>query len=254
MKTKRITTWDVTKGFGMLLVILGHLVSEESYLRNFIYSFHMPLFFILSGFVQKHDDKKRRLIELIRSEKKIIIVYLFWSAIYFALDLIIRFGLLKTVHLRGIIERVIYIVSTYGINVLWFIGSLIVGRILTKKLLSLTGNEKMRWIFTAILVIVSASLSSVLDLINSWSISVILTVMLRGSFTAGLILFGYLIRDRVVALIERGDSLLGILLLLMNVVIANQMGGGGSSLYGIRSMAIIYSIHAYGNLWIYMSL
>lgn len=39
---------DLLKGYGMILVIIGH-VHTPNILNTFIYSFHMPLFFILSG-------------------------------------------------------------------------------------------------------------------------------------------------------------------------------------------------------------
>lgn len=46
---KRITWLDAAKGYGILLVIFAHV--DYSYLRNIIYTFHMPLFFYLSGYV-----------------------------------------------------------------------------------------------------------------------------------------------------------------------------------------------------------
>ena len=45
---------DVAKGFLILLVILGHVVQgvlEDHFLRYFIYSFHMALFFFVSGYL-----------------------------------------------------------------------------------------------------------------------------------------------------------------------------------------------------------
>ena len=41
---------DVMKAIGILMVILGH-ITRNSYLGNYIYSFHMPLFFFISGFL-----------------------------------------------------------------------------------------------------------------------------------------------------------------------------------------------------------
>lgn len=226
METKRFTTWDVAKGFGMLLVILGHVIPENSYIRNFVYSFHMPLFFILSGFVLKHDGNKRSFVELIRAEKKLIATYLFWSIIYLAVDIFIKYGLLDALTLRRILEDLIYIFSTYGINVLWFIGSLVIGKVLTKNLLSLTNSERIEWISTALLIFLPALLSSKLSLVNRWFVSVILVVLLRGLFATGLILFGYLIKDKVVlVLLSRSGkrSSYGILLLFVNAFIANYI-------------------------------
>lgn len=46
---KRIEWIDTAKGIGLILVILGHLKTD--YLSTWIYTFHMPLFFFLSGVV-----------------------------------------------------------------------------------------------------------------------------------------------------------------------------------------------------------
>lgn len=49
MSTKRIEWIDISKGIGIILVIMGHTIALcYSYP---IYSFHMPLFFLLSGMV-----------------------------------------------------------------------------------------------------------------------------------------------------------------------------------------------------------
>ena len=52
----RKTYIDVARGIGIILLILGHIVSGNTHLFNWIYSFHMPLFFFLSGMVA--NEKK----------------------------------------------------------------------------------------------------------------------------------------------------------------------------------------------------
>jgi len=75
----RNVAFDVAKGIGILLVVLGHLMSRNNTANKVIFAFHMPLFFVLSGaFVGKylHLDWKgfsRRLAE------KIIYPYVFFS-------------------------------------------------------------------------------------------------------------------------------------------------------------------------------
>lgn len=53
----RDVSLDITKGFAIICVILGH--SEElgvpTSLVNAIFTFHMPLFFIVSGYFTRHD-------------------------------------------------------------------------------------------------------------------------------------------------------------------------------------------------------
>lgn len=50
---KRIEWIDVCKAFGIILMIIGHTVPHDLPVRNVIYSFHMPMFFILSGLTMK---------------------------------------------------------------------------------------------------------------------------------------------------------------------------------------------------------
>lgn len=52
---KRIDYIDTMRGFAIFLVTLGHVLEKSGYsdneLYSFIYSFHMPLFMCISGFV-----------------------------------------------------------------------------------------------------------------------------------------------------------------------------------------------------------
>lgn len=47
-KGKRDQTWDIVKGIGIVLVVIGHS-GCPTYLKHFIYLFHMGLFFFISG-------------------------------------------------------------------------------------------------------------------------------------------------------------------------------------------------------------
>lgn len=60
---KRILWVDVAKGIGILLVLYGHLIEQVATFGNqvallqfqVIYSFHMPLFFFLAGYVGRYQ-------------------------------------------------------------------------------------------------------------------------------------------------------------------------------------------------------
>ena len=45
-----------TKSFGIFLVFLGHLLHPNTQIGMYIYSFHMPLFFFISGMFFKYSD------------------------------------------------------------------------------------------------------------------------------------------------------------------------------------------------------
>lgn len=87
--TNRIEWVDFAKGITMLLVIVAHSVSDgttASVIRACIYSFHMPLFFILSGLTAKPSN---HLQGYIRKTKKAItsllipgfLLYFAWTII-----------------------------------------------------------------------------------------------------------------------------------------------------------------------------
>lgn len=79
MYTKRIEWVDIAKGFSILLVIIGHGV--DGILRGVIFSFHMPLFFILSCVTFKFSTNADDFIR--KSEKSFKHLFLPAVFIYF---------------------------------------------------------------------------------------------------------------------------------------------------------------------------
>ena len=68
---KKVLNVDIVKGFAIILVMIGHSgmflsIKDKALLNSIIYSFHMPLFFILAGFFMKEK------VSLKKSNKKII--------------------------------------------------------------------------------------------------------------------------------------------------------------------------------------
>ncbi len=57
-ESKRLDWIDVSKAFGVSLVILGHLVIFNYHTFRFIFAFHMPFFFVVAGFVWKEKPWK----------------------------------------------------------------------------------------------------------------------------------------------------------------------------------------------------
>lgn len=119
----RIEEVDIAKGIGMILVISGHLCASAP-LRNFIYSFHMPLFFILSGIV--YNAAKTRTCKAVQI-KKLFIKYIEWSGIYLMFDYIVRYGVEGTRIKYELWNEVVYTISFYGISVLWFLSAITIG-------------------------------------------------------------------------------------------------------------------------------
>ena len=75
--TKRTVEIDIAKGIGIILVVYAHIVLVNPGL-TIIYSFHIPLFFVLSGMVT-NVNKCGTFTDLIKRKfKKMIVPYLFF--------------------------------------------------------------------------------------------------------------------------------------------------------------------------------
>ena len=80
MNNKRLSWVDVTKGFLMILVVIGHYPGELDFpLSKYIYWFHMPAFFILSGLFFKPVLEKGMMKHSIHKRfMQLIVPYLFF--------------------------------------------------------------------------------------------------------------------------------------------------------------------------------
>ncbi|RTL10545.1 MAG: hypothetical protein EKK54_10700 [Neisseriaceae bacterium] len=96
--SNRLSYVDVLKGYAILLVILGRSIQntvldfDRNIVFRIIYSFHMPLFMILSGIVVKFPIQ----IDLNRRATRLLLPFVCWGCVSFLLGLEIRqVGLLK---------------------------------------------------------------------------------------------------------------------------------------------------------------
>lgn len=73
---KRVDWIDIAKGLAIILMVIGHTIPNNHFM-TLIFSFHMPLFIILSGFVYKPlKDKTELLTRLKKYIRKILFPYL----------------------------------------------------------------------------------------------------------------------------------------------------------------------------------
>lgn len=100
IRAQRNPTIDILKAFAIILVVLGHCIQigsgqeyscNEAYFGNLlfkiIYSFHMPLFMLISGYLFAFSASKGGFLTIaIKKVKTIAIPTLMWSVIIFAID------------------------------------------------------------------------------------------------------------------------------------------------------------------------
>ena len=122
---KRLDYLDMVKGIGIFFVVLGHMEDIATGTRVWISSFHMPLFFVVSGILMAvKDEPARDFTESVKKRfRQTIIPYLWFSLSYFVIDI----GNLNVVHnidQRTFITDTIDSLTFYGMSVLWFLPAL----------------------------------------------------------------------------------------------------------------------------------
>lgn len=125
---------DILRGFAIILVVLGHCIQEGSgelcreealyfsdKLYQFIYSFHMPLFMMVSGYLnwesmKKARSKKERRTLLARRASALLAPVFLWAAVDYARILI-------TNYMNGEPQpqALIFVYFYIALNNLWFL-------------------------------------------------------------------------------------------------------------------------------------
>ena len=67
MDDRRIEWLDAARGIGILMVVLGHIVTLGGVAHNLIFGCHMPLFFLLSGYVYRPMPVRQTISRRFRS-------------------------------------------------------------------------------------------------------------------------------------------------------------------------------------------
>ena len=147
---KRLEYFDVVKGIGAILVLLGHLQGDQIFsyspyflpMCEWIFSFHMPLFFIVSGMLIKYrDDISKDYNQTVKKRFKGIMIPYFWFSFFYMT--VVIFALIKgEIAPYTLYLNLFYVFSMYGMSVLWFLPALFLGEILFIFLIKKFGDKK----------------------------------------------------------------------------------------------------------------
>ncbi len=151
MNTKnRIKYLDLARGIGILLVILGHISMISNDLRIYIVSFHIPLFFVVSGLltgISEHKNGEKNLKAVIDNKKRTILLPYF---IFSILDILIYIVYYLLTGRDGgfptVLSDVIQTITFYGFSVLWFLPALFGAEVLfllLRRFFRRTGSKQL---------------------------------------------------------------------------------------------------------------
>lgn len=136
---QRLNYIDVCKALGIILVVLGHTHTIPDELYLIIYSFHMPLFFIIAGFVYNRANNKSAFHSyLMKKIKQYLLPYFVFSIINLAIEVLWRLLITKQnvngdyffIKIRGIFFCYSDIENMPNCSPVWFLMCLFVASIL----------------------------------------------------------------------------------------------------------------------------
>lgn len=226
-KTGRIEYIDIAKGIGMILVVVGHCIDAKTFPGTWIYCFHMPLFFVLSGLCF-NDKKYPTFLPFLKKRIKT----LFLPCIYFSLIItVLSVTLFNNYHASNLLHGFpggLWFVFVLFISELfyWFIN-----RLLTKHLKGIS-------------LIVSFVIGY---LLNKWQISLPYSIcsIFVATFFYGL---GHLCKDKINFLTQLPRTyafFIGFLLLIIpGVVVYFKETYIGMSVNAIPNPALLYCLIA----------
>ena len=199
---KRNNTLDILRGIGIILVMIGHLrhmIPDDSPINLVIYSFHMPLFLVISGylFAAKSEDNETENVLSIQYLKRkyasiikpyfcfalLSLIYSLPNSQYSARDMLI-----------GILAGGGGDVSRVGNIALWFLPMFFLATIIFSCIYSIyiyTHKYAKRWVLALLAVAVSLSGYVIIrDYSNYvfWSFDIALLVQIF--FYVGFLFYG----------------------------------------------------------------
>ena len=129
---------SVTKGIAIILMVIGHSLWVNCYARSYIYMFHMPLFFFMSGFCFKekylNDWKsffKRRIKSLWWPFLKYNIIFMAFHNFFWNLNLYSVEGMEHPYVYDEYLDRLFHFLLMNGseqfLCAYWFLNSLLAG-------------------------------------------------------------------------------------------------------------------------------
>lgn len=155
MGKNRIDQLDMIKGIAMILVIVGHLCSAivqsgktdvYSYqmLYNVIYLFHMPLFFFVSGFLSKGNNK------LVDKCIRLIIPFIIWGMPHIIGHLVTSFWSENL--MKNILQELIFLFLRGGYY--WYFIYLFIFYVISNKINKCFRTVYVKWVFLVLICVV----------------------------------------------------------------------------------------------------
>lgn len=150
---------DLMKSVGIILVVIGHC-TKNMFLKRFIYLFHLPLFFLISGYLYNEKSCIEPWNYVSKKLKKFVLLYaLYGSFLVVFRNIFIKMGIMDGI-LYKFDDILVFVFSSFLFQsyepfsaAMWFIPVLLVSLIIYNFITSYTINLKNKEIKRTLIVI-----------------------------------------------------------------------------------------------------
>lgn len=148
---KRDVSLDMLRGFGIILMVAGHMGWDN--FNIYVYSFHMPLFYFLSGYLLKTDASISFSMLALQRFKRLMIPYYLFGIVHYFIYLIVK-GFQTGDAGELLLNLALF--PTQGLPVagaLWFLPSLFVAELLLYLFMKCFKKNWMQMIAMAVILL-----------------------------------------------------------------------------------------------------
>ncbi len=188
MKKSRLGFIDIARAFAIIFIVFGHTIvhNQNSYLLyQFLYSFHVVLFFIISGYIYQDNQTikeftKKRFFSL-------MIPYFIFSILFlipyfiFGINVKEAMGANGSTNLVPLFKEIIYGVGANGSlkqnTSLWFLPALFTTEVLYKLLNSLSLYKERKPITKLLFLTMISFIGTKIPFIMPWGLNTAITLL-----------------------------------------------------------------------------
>ena len=202
-ENRRSLVLDIAKGIGILLVVLGHCPHVWTPVKQWIYSFHVPLFFLLSGMVwdrTSHEENGFFNVAFLRKKAlRLLVPGFLWGIAYMAARAVVSRSF-QLESLGWLLYNTESSISKAGsLTPLWFLSCMFVTVCLFEGIQCFFCKRQLsKWILFGLSLVFAAIglFLPVLDLGYPWNVDIAMLGL-------ALMIWGYLARETMDRLEEK---------------------------------------------------
>ena len=152
MDKNRLDYLDISKGFAIFAITLGHIY-KDNFIRTWLCSFHLPLFFIICGILIRHTNTNERSFKtiFISRFKRLIIPYFMFELVAILVWMICNNELHLAVLRWNIIDTILLYTKA---GATWFLPTLFISEFVFISFKKIIKNDKSIILLSLIIFII----------------------------------------------------------------------------------------------------